>query len=158
MEKLLNRCLRKGPTRRAQSMADVQVALLELKEDSESGRLYEALPARQKRWFGWRELKSWAAAGLVGLAIAAVVVWSNDRAKPTVPQTIVPLTTYPGWELYPSFSPAGNLSLCPSWRCGGLPARRSPLFASLLDHRSDKPKLLIRRWRPFPSGPRRLGA
>jgi Tol biopolymer transport system component/predicted Ser/Thr protein kinase len=119
VEKLLNRCLRKEPARRAQSMADVKVALLELKEDSESGRLYEALPVRQKGRFGSGRSSWWAATGLIVLAIAAVIVWSNYRARPAPPQTIVPLTTYPGWELYPSFSPDGN-QLAFSWDGGDL--------------------------------------
>ncbi len=105
VEKLLNRCLRKEPARRAQSMADVKVALLELKEDSDSGRLYEALPVPQK---GRPGVWLWAVAGLLVLAVAAVIVWSNYGARPALPQTIVPLTTYPGWELYPSFSPDGD--------------------------------------------------
>jgi eukaryotic-like serine/threonine-protein kinase len=116
VEKLLNRCLRKEPARRAQSMADVKVALLELKEDSESGRLYEALPGPRK---GRPVSRLWAAAGLVVLAIAGVIVWSNYGARPALPQTIVPLTTYPGWELYPSFSPDGN-QVAFSWDGGEL--------------------------------------
>ena len=114
--KLLNRCLRKEPARRAQSMADVKVALLELKEDSESGRLYEALPGPKQRP---RAVWLWTAAGSVVLAIAGVIVWSNYGARPAPPQTIVPLTTYPGWELYPSFSPDGN-QVAFSWDGGDL--------------------------------------
>ena len=39
LEKLLTRCLRKQPERRFQHIADVKVALEELKEESDSGRL-----------------------------------------------------------------------------------------------------------------------
>lgn len=116
VEKLLNRCLRKEPARRAQSMADVKVALLDLKEDSESGRLYEALPGPRK---GRTGVRLWAAIGLAALAIAGVIVWSNYGARPALPLTIVPLTTYPGWELYPSFSPDGN-QVAFSWDGGDL--------------------------------------
>ena len=38
-EKIINRCLRKDPTRRFQHMADLKVALEELKEESDSGSL-----------------------------------------------------------------------------------------------------------------------
>lgn len=116
VEKLLNRCLRKEPARRAQSMADVKVALLELKEDSESGRLYEALPGPQKVRPGFR---LWGVAGPVVLTIAGLILWSNYGVKPTAPQAIVPLTTYPGWELYSSFSPDGN-QVAFSWNGGDL--------------------------------------
>ena len=44
LEKLISRCLRKDPERRWQAMADLKVALQELKEDSDSGRL-QAAPA-----------------------------------------------------------------------------------------------------------------
>jgi serine/threonine protein kinase len=39
LERVLTRCLRKDPARRFQTMADLKVALEELKEESDSGRL-----------------------------------------------------------------------------------------------------------------------
>jgi eukaryotic-like serine/threonine-protein kinase len=108
VEKLLNRCLRKEPGRRAQSMADVKAALLDLKEDSDSGRLYEALPTPRRGSPGWPRFGLWAAAGAAVLALAGLSVWLTHYASPAPPQTIVRLTTYPGSELYPSFSPDGN--------------------------------------------------
>ncbi len=108
VEKLLNRCLRKEPGRRAQSMADVKAALLDLKEDSDSGRLYEALPGPQRGSPGSPRFGLWAAAGAAVLALAGLSVWLTHYASPAPPQTIVRLTTYPGSELYPSFSPDGN--------------------------------------------------
>src|SRR4029077_4654700 len=39
LEKIINRCLRKDPSRRTRHMDDVKLALEELKEDWESGRL-----------------------------------------------------------------------------------------------------------------------
>ena len=44
LHRILARCLRKDPARRFQTMADLKVALEELKEESDSGRL--APPAR----------------------------------------------------------------------------------------------------------------
>jgi Tol biopolymer transport system component/predicted Ser/Thr protein kinase len=108
VEKLLTRCLRKEPARRAQSMADVRVALLELKEDSESGRLYGALPARRTGPSGLHRWGPWAAAGIAALAIAGLAVWAGRGLNPAPPQTIVHLTTYPGSETDPSFSPDGS--------------------------------------------------
>jgi len=45
LEKLIARCLRKDPSRRFQTMADLKVALEELKEESDSGRLTAPAPA-----------------------------------------------------------------------------------------------------------------
>src|SRR4030095_15516775 len=39
LDKIIVRCLRTDPERRAQSIADIKLALVELKEESESGRL-----------------------------------------------------------------------------------------------------------------------
>src|SRR5262249_14795769 len=44
LEKIVNRCLRKDPNRRLQTMADLKVTLEELKNESDSGALAETLP------------------------------------------------------------------------------------------------------------------
>src|SRR5436305_249442 len=46
-------------------------------------------------------------AALVVLVIAGVWLASRDR-KPTLAQTVVPVTTYPGNQRDPCFSPDGN--------------------------------------------------
>ena len=68
LEKLVRRCLRKDPARRAQHMGDVRVALEELKEDSESGGVStaEAQPAGSRL--------GWIAAVLLGLAAVSFAV------------------------------------------------------------------------------------
>jgi serine/threonine protein kinase len=48
LERIIVRCLRKNPERRFQTMADLKVALQELKEESDSGTLLAA-PATQQR-------------------------------------------------------------------------------------------------------------
>jgi eukaryotic-like serine/threonine-protein kinase len=49
-ERILGRCLRKDPQRRWQTASDLKVALLDLKEDSESGKLRAAeRPARRRK-------------------------------------------------------------------------------------------------------------
>ena len=50
LERVITRCLRKSPERRWQAMADVKVALRELKEESESGASTAvAAPVRSAR-------------------------------------------------------------------------------------------------------------
>jgi serine/threonine-protein kinase len=73
LERVITRCLRKDPERRFQTMADLKVALEELKEESESKATaageWRASAASGRRWRrrGWLLL---AAAGLALLAAA----------------------------------------------------------------------------------------
>jgi len=82
LEKLINRCLRKDPARRWQTMADVKVALDELKEDSDSGRLAtvasQADP-RRRRWLRllWVE-ECWHSCGLRAWLRGG---WSKPQAR-----------------------------------------------------------------------------
>jgi len=86
LQKIIARCLRKNPDRRFQHMADLKVALEELKEESESG------------------------SAVAPIAVAGVAVWVLARSERTPEAALVPvpLTSYPGDEWAPSFSPDGN--------------------------------------------------
>src|SRR4029434_10025237 len=64
LEKIIARCLRKDPERRAQHMDDVKLALEELKEESESGKI--ATAARQPRSAVFRYLAVAASAVIAG--------------------------------------------------------------------------------------------
>jgi Tol biopolymer transport system component len=82
LEKLIGRCLRKDPVRRFQYMADVKVALDELKEEVESGRAAAVESAakaasilavrpygRKKRWI-------WAFAAIFAVCLLGVgILW-----------------------------------------------------------------------------------
>jgi len=110
LEKIIARCLRKDPGRRSQSMADVKVALEELKEQSDSGsaRASESPePSRKPRRFS---AVPWAAAGVVAIALVLAAWFSLDRGTVQREAVLiaVPLTAYPGWESAPSFSPDGS--------------------------------------------------
>jgi serine/threonine protein kinase len=48
LDRIVSRCLRKDPGRRFQNMADLHVALNELKEKSDSGALASAAPAKKR--------------------------------------------------------------------------------------------------------------
>ena len=75
LEKLVRRCLRKDPARRTQHMGDVRLALEDLEQDSESGKLSgaEAQPAGSRL--------GWIAAALLGLAAVSITV-IHLREKP----------------------------------------------------------------------------
>ena len=109
LERVITRCLRKAPERRWQAMADVKVALRELKEEFDPGGLTLSAPAVP------RPRRSWAIAAALTLAVAAgvigVLLWRNRDVRPKSPAvsfTAIPLTTYQGREQQPAFSPDGS--------------------------------------------------
>ncbi len=106
LEKIINRCLRKDRERRSQT----------------HGRC-EDCPAGTEGGIGFRDAgqapstqrvrrrgRVWTAVAVVALAVAGVAVWINRSTTkmPEAPLTAVPLTSYPGEERQPSFSPDGN--------------------------------------------------
>src|SRR5262245_21047995 len=106
LEKIINRCFRKDPSRRFQAMPDLRVALQELKEESDSGTLATTpTPLRARR-----QGAIWMVGVLSLLCAVGVAMWvARSRNKaPEARLTEVPLTSYPGIESYPSFSPDGN--------------------------------------------------
>ena len=102
LDRVLARCLRKDPARRFQTMADLKVALEELKEESDSGRLTAsaAAPARKRPWL--------RAAGIAIVLLALAGAWFLRRPAPGPPERLVAVTSYPGSQMYPSFSPDGR--------------------------------------------------
>jgi Tol biopolymer transport system component len=109
LDRLITRCLRKIPERRWQSMADVKVALQELKEESESGAVAVSAPVVHRAYRVWPILAALAVA--VVAAVAGMVVWRNrDRTRDisAIASAPIPLTAYSGREQQASFSPDGN--------------------------------------------------
>ncbi|MGA8030604.1 MAG: protein kinase [Bryobacteraceae bacterium] len=106
LAKIIQRCLRKDPSRRFQHMADLKVELLEVKEQSESGvveRTSEPVPRKTKR------LPAYAVVALVGLiAGAAAAWWQFSRRHKEAPPKTIPFTSF-GSETSPAFSPDGKL-------------------------------------------------
>lgn len=106
LEKLVARCLRKDPTRRAQHMADVKLALEELKEESESGfsgaGVAAALPPTKRKWI-------WPAVGLALLAAGGFVLFKRrNQPEPQPEMKTTVLTSYPGRVAWPVLSPDGK--------------------------------------------------
>jgi serine/threonine protein kinase/Tol biopolymer transport system component len=107
MDRIIGKCLRKNPERRWQSMADVRGLLQDLKEDSESGALdaVDTRPALARRRY-----KLWAgvALGAFCTIFAIAGLWWMRRSNTETALVPVPLTSYPGSEYDPAFSPDGN--------------------------------------------------
>jgi Tol biopolymer transport system component/predicted Ser/Thr protein kinase len=107
VNRIVARCLRKDPARRAQHMADVKLALEELKEESESGISADgiALTAVAPR-------RPWLIPTLAGVVVLAAigVFWKTrgvpDRAAPEMQPVVV--TSYTGQQRDPALSPDGK--------------------------------------------------
>jgi Tol biopolymer transport system component/predicted Ser/Thr protein kinase len=116
MERILNRCLRKDPARRFQTMADLKVALEELKEESESGRLVAAAPMARPRI----PMAVLVAGVLAVMAATAGVTWwlLRSRTPPRRDLKLTRLTSDAGLTTDPALSPDGKLVAYASDRAG----------------------------------------
>ena len=116
LDRVIARCLRKDVERRFQNMSDVKVALLELQEESESGKL--APPAvKPKRGRPW----AMAAVGVLLAAGGAGIAWRLARShEPATSEPILltQLTADVGLTTDPALSPDGKLVAYASDRSG----------------------------------------
>ena len=122
LEKIIVRCLRKSADRRWQSMADLKVALEELREEHESGTSATAAPTIA---VGVRPRPAWLWLGVAAIlvavgAIVAMGPWrqviSEDGGAPR--QSLARLTSDLGWTDYPAVSRDGKLLAFASDRGG----------------------------------------
>lgn len=108
--RVVQRCLRKDPDRRARSMADLKLSLEEIREDSDSGlstmQSGESQAASKKR-NRWPLL---TAALVLLLAMGGAAFWLRRGMAKTTETALkaVPLTSFPGYESRPTFSPDGG--------------------------------------------------
>ena len=86
VERAVMRCLRKDPQRRWQSMLDLKLALQELKEESDSGKLALPVLARPRTARAWLR---WMSVSLVILVAAAISPWLHRKSQPTASLPVV---------------------------------------------------------------------
>ena len=110
LDRVIKRCLRKDPARRFQTMADLKVALEELKEESDSGTLVGAThaPGSPARSSMRTPMLMIGGAVLAAVAIGGWLAMRTPAAPAEAMGRPIPLTSYPGDETAPSFSPDGS--------------------------------------------------
>jgi serine/threonine protein kinase len=106
VERIVARCLRKDPDRRFQHMADLKVALEELKEESDSGKLTPVPPSGITR--SWSRLAPSLSAALLLVVAVAGWFWWHSRPAKTVERSLTRLTSN-GVSVNPAISPDGKL-------------------------------------------------
>ena len=108
LEKVVARCVRKDPETRLRSMADLSLALRELKDDSASvGFQASAAAAPQPRPKRALPYLAAAAATLI-VATAAVLSWGLFRGPALSRQSIRRQLTFTGDATWPAISPDGK--------------------------------------------------
>jgi serine/threonine protein kinase/Tol biopolymer transport system component len=115
LEKLIVRCLRKNPERRWQSMADLKVALEDLREESQAGPalMPPNVPVRR-----WKRDAIIVGAPVVAIAVA-VGIWQSQRTPPVVFRpSLTRLTSDLGSTGYPAISQDGKILAYASDRSG----------------------------------------
>ena len=108
LERIVNRCLRKDPNKRFQHCDDLQIALEELKQESDSGSLIPPPSAREgprrRKWLIWS-----AGAIAAGAAIAGWIHWHPTKPAEPAPSALSRLTADSGLTTDPALSPDGKL-------------------------------------------------
>jgi serine/threonine protein kinase len=117
LDRIIARCLKKEPARRFQYMADVKVALEELRDESESGKLLSRpRPPRPRR--RWRLAATLAAAAGLFASGLGIGLWLR-RPAPSAPELVLTRLTFDsGLTTDPAISPDGKLLAFASDRSG----------------------------------------
>ncbi len=103
LDKLVARCLRKDPDRRAQNMADVRLALLELGEEPDAKEAPPPSPPRRRVW-----MPAAVAVVVVGLA-AGALLWLRGPKRAAGGSAWVQVTDLPDSVSQPALSRDGRM-------------------------------------------------
>jgi Tol biopolymer transport system component/predicted Ser/Thr protein kinase len=105
LARIVTKCLRKDAARRIQHMDDVKIAMEDLWEELDAGKI-EPISVRTSAARRWGLA---AGVGVVAIVvgIAAGKLWMSG-ARPARSPVFTQLTDQPGAELFPSLSPDGN--------------------------------------------------
>ena len=117
LDRIISRCLKKDPERRWQTMADVKVALEELREDIDSSRISVAMPAPAPRRAP-SKMRIWAGAGILAgvlLGFALRVSLEKWLVHPADPPSFQRLTFRRGDVTSAKFGPGETVVYSAEW-------------------------------------------
>ena len=140
LDRIISRCLKKDPERRWQTMADVKVALEELRDEMDSSNLALSTPSPAARKKPRTML--WAGVGLLagvllGLALRITYEYEQKFVLPTEPPSFQRLTFRRGDVTSAKFAPGNTVVYSAEW--DGAP---STLFSAQPGNRESQPLAL----------------
>ena len=102
LAKIVSHCLQKDPARRYQSIADVKVALEDVREESRS----RPQPPTSQTGSRWRW--AWMMPLVPAVLVGGYFAWPRQTPPEAPPPRVVPLTTLHGSEGSPTLAPDGD--------------------------------------------------
>jgi eukaryotic-like serine/threonine-protein kinase len=138
LDRIISRCLKKDPERRWQTMADVKVALEELREEMDSSNVALATPPRGPRKPS--RIRLWTGAGLLAgilLGLGLRISYERRYIPPPEPPSYRRLTFRRGDVTSAKFAPGDTVVYSAEW--DGAP---STLFSAQPGNREAQPLAL----------------
>lgn len=138
LDRIIGRCLKKDPERRWQNLADVKVALDELREEMDSSSLALATPPQRSHLMP--RIRPWASAGVLAgmlLGLGLGISYERRSTPPTDPPSYLRLTFRRGDVTSAKFAPGNTVVYSAEW--DGAP---STLFSAQPGNREAQPLAL----------------